>query len=109
MANLYTETIDQNTFLVGEINGYKCKNINALHAELRETFRWPIHEHPADAMYNLDWCKELNFKIIVKKFNSIKDNHQKHLIISYLDSYKKHWDEIRLKDPIEDIFLVEYR
>ncbi len=111
MNNLYAETINENTFLVGEINGYKCKNIKLLCNELRSVFTWPVHEKCIEAMYHIDWRDELNFKIIVNKFNSIKDKNQKDLISNELNNYKKHWDEKRVKinDPNKNIFLLEFK
>lgn len=111
MSSLYIEKIDTTTFIVGEINGYKCKTINRLCEELRDTFKWPEHEICIEAMYHLDWFEETNFKIIVKKFNAIKSTQQQELIQHELNNYKEYWDGVRFDNNISDqnIFLIEYQ
>lgn len=88
---------------VGEINGYKCKHINALCNELKNAFHWPDDKSCVDAMFHLDWIREENYKIIVNKFRIIKDNKQKDLIIKELESYQKFWNDDNER------FIVEYR
>ena len=105
MSRLYTEKISQEIFLVGEINGYKCKNISILYSELSDAFKWPPSESSIEAMFHLDWVTETNFKIIVKKFNAIKDENHKKLIKEQLNIYKEHWN----KKTNKNNFIIEYK
>ena len=111
MSSLYNEKIDGLVFLVGEINGRKCTNPNAFCKELKETFNWPSEVHCMDAMFELDWCIEDNYKVIVNKFHTIEDSNQKELIQQSLADCVEHWEKIRNKagDQNSNHFIVEYR
>lgn len=103
MANSYIEKTLGKTYFVGEINGYECKNTNKLCKELKSAFNWPEDELCIEAMFHLDWIAEENYKIVVNKFHAIKNNKQKELLKSELDSYRKHWNQDNEK------LIVEYR
>lgn len=111
MASSYTENINGIEFLVGEINARKCKNINGLCKELEESFQSSIAEKQSciDAMYDLAWCKEKNYKIIVNRFYTV-DSKARKLITEELNSYKNYWNSIQVKeqDTNKNNFLVEY-
>lgn len=105
MTNSYSKEISKETFYVGVINGYKCKNINALCKELKSAFRWPENESCLDALYHLYWIEERKVKLIVEKFRVIKDSKQQELIKNELDSYLEFWNNKKLN---EYNFIVEY-
>jgi hypothetical protein len=111
MSTLYNQHINGMLFLVGEINGRKCKNPNAFCKELKETFRWPNGTHCMEAMFVMDWCVEKNFKIIVNQFNTISDDRQKQWLIDELACYENHWKEKRKQEKNDQFnhFLIEYR
>ena len=103
MTYSHIEKAKGKTYFVGEINGYKCRNLNELCKELKYAFNWPENELCIEAMYHLDWIQEKYYKIIVNKFQIIKNDKQKELLMSELDSYRKHWN----KD--NERFIIEYR
>lgn len=111
MASLYNENINGFVFLVGEINGRKCSNPNAFCKELKDTFNWPTEVHCIDALYQMDWCEEDNYKVIVNKFHTITESKQKELIQESFNSYIEHWEQIRKKynNQNSNHFIVEYR
>ena len=115
MGNLSRETINGKIFLVGEINARKCSNLKKLLLELAETFNVPEYFYVNlnaldEGMYDLSWHQEKNYKIIVRKFNTLTDQKQKNMITEELNFYKTHWDEKRIseKDNEENHFIVEY-
>ena len=113
MGRSYREKIDGIEFFVGEINAKKCFNINQLCRELENSFQQSlsVKENCIDAMYDLSWLDERNFKVIVKNFHSIKNENIKKLLMVELNNYSKYWEEKKqreLKDK-EYNFVVEYR
>lgn len=109
----YKKTINGIEYLVGEINAQKCKNINRLCDELENAFQWSAIDNVncIDAMYDLSWHAERNYKIIVNKFHSLKNEKLKTLITEELDCYVKYWEEkkVKAKSKDENNFIVEYR
>lgn len=113
MGISYKETIGGVEYLIGEINARKCKNINLLCKELESSFQWSNIDHIncVDAMYDLSWHSERNYKIIVNKFQSIDNEKMKDLILNELSSYVEYWKEKKSREQKENKnnFIVEYK
>ena len=71
MGLSYVENIEGFDYLVGEINARKCKNKKGLCKELDSVFQWSKVGNVScvDAMFDLAWHNEQNYKVIVNKYS----------------------------------------
>ena len=113
MGNSYKENINEVEFFVGEINARRCVNTNQLCKELEKSFQQSNSDKVIciEAMYDLNWLDEKNYKVVVKNFYSLENEKMKKLITEELNSYAKYWGDKRQREQNENEnkFIIEYK